>query len=184
MNLPETAELLAFAQAFDQRTVGRADVIAWQGVLVDAPFEDCHEAVRRHYTEHTERLMPAHVLRILGEIGAERARAARKWAPGQYGVAAGEAYPEISGPIDDSNMPEDVKTRLRELLTERFGPSDREALRPRTVAWEREHKAYVRVREQNPLYRPAEAVSHCPDGYEGCQPSSPCAARTHWWERT
>jgi hypothetical protein len=45
VNLSETALVLAQMQAYDQRTVGDSDVIAWHSLLVDAPFEDCQEAV-------------------------------------------------------------------------------------------------------------------------------------------
>lgn len=39
MNKAEAAELLAFAAAFDQRTIGNADVEAWALALADVPWD-------------------------------------------------------------------------------------------------------------------------------------------------
>ena len=163
MNLPETGLMLAQMQAYDQRTVGESDVIAWQALLVDAPFEDCQEAIRRHYSENTDRIMPAHVRRLVRDIHGEREMAVRAtgWAAGQHGVARDDAHPEITGPIDDSNLAPVLKAKLHELLSERFPEASREKLKPRTVAWEREHRAFVRLRdgEPNPYYRPGQRSS-------------------------
>lgn len=64
MTPAEAAKLLAKAAAFDQRTIGRADALAWAEVLADISFDDALDAVTTHYAESTERLMPAHVRRI------------------------------------------------------------------------------------------------------------------------
>lgn len=50
MNKADTAELLAFAAAFDQRTIGNADVEAWTLVLADTPWDDTtREAIALYY---------------------------------------------------------------------------------------------------------------------------------------
>lgn len=50
MNKAEAAELLTFAAAFDQRTIGNADVEAWALALADVPWDDStREAVARFY---------------------------------------------------------------------------------------------------------------------------------------
>lgn len=72
MTPAETAKLLAKASAFDQRTVGTADVAAWHEVLADVDFTDALVAVSRHYAEHVERLMPAHVRAHVKTIRAQR----------------------------------------------------------------------------------------------------------------
>lgn len=61
MNLSETAELLALCAAFDSRTIGEADVYAWQSVLERVDAEVGKDAVRAHYATHRERIMPADV---------------------------------------------------------------------------------------------------------------------------
>jgi hypothetical protein len=63
--------------------------------------------------------------------------------------------PEISGPVAESELTAPVRALLdsvRAMLPE----GSREQLMPRRVAWEKEHRAYVRVRdsEPNPYYRP------------------------------
>lgn len=166
MNLSETAELIATMAAYDQRTIGEADVIAWQTVLTDAPFQDCREAVLRYYAEHTDRIMPAHVRRIVRDIRREREAAARAtgWAPGQAGVPKDQAAPEVhsGGRMALSDLPAavaDLVAQVRAGLPE----GDPEALYPRRAAWEREHAAYLRTKnaEPNPLYRTRE-VPTCP----------------------
>lgn len=157
MNLSETADLLTAMSAFDRRTIGDGDVIAWQAVLPDAAFADALEAVKRYYAEHTEWMMPAHVRRLIRDIIGEREAAARAtgWAPGQAGVPKDQAMPEIAGPIEETALTPQVRALLdsvRAMLPE----GSREALMPRTVAWEKAHAAYRRAQngEPNPHYRP------------------------------
>jgi len=89
MNLKETNTALALVQAFDRRTVGEVDVRAWQSVLGDLEVADVMEAVRRHYADSSEWMMPAHVRRGVAEIVAERNRPEPSpYAPGQYGCCA------------------------------------------------------------------------------------------------
>lgn len=157
MNLSETADLLTAMAAFDRRTIGDGDVIAWQAILFDASFEDCLEAVKDHYAEHTEWMMPAHVRRLVRDIIRQREAAARHtgWAPGQAGVPKDQALPEApSGErLALSDLPAavaDLVARVRADLPE----GSRETLMPRRVAWEREHAAYLRTRDAkpNPFY--------------------------------
>jgi hypothetical protein len=71
----QAAKLLALASAIDQRTVGEADAVAWADLLDGLDFDRCVEAVRRHYRESTDRLMPAHVRRLArttGDVGTMR----------------------------------------------------------------------------------------------------------------
>lgn len=154
MNLSQTALVLAQMQAYDQRTIGDADVIAWHSLLVDAPFEDCQEAVRQHYAENTERIMPAHVRRLVRDMASQREMAARAtgWAPGQAGVPKDQAMPEVTGR-------ELTSTPVAELIAQAHAalpPGSREALMPRRVAWEKEFDAYRRQQnaQPNPHYRP------------------------------
>lgn len=78
MNLSETAVLLGLAAARDQRTVGETDVRAWHEDLEDIDFDDARQAITRHYRESTDRLMPAHVRRLVAEIVRERRREVRE----------------------------------------------------------------------------------------------------------
>jgi len=73
----ETAKVLAAAAAFDQRTVGTADVAAWHSALGELDYADARDAVTRHYRTTADRIMPVHVLHYAGEIRSERAQ--RDW---------------------------------------------------------------------------------------------------------
>lgn len=169
MNVIETARALGLAQAFDRRTVGEMDVRAWQAILADADVADVLEAIQQHYAVETEWIMPAHIRRAVAEMN--RKRNVSTWAPGQYGVPRDEAAPRVDGErLALSDLPAavaDLVTRVRADLPE----GSREALAPRTVAWEREHRAYLRSHdgEPNPLYRPAEERECVVDGNGLCQ---------------
>lgn len=76
MTPEDVGRILAAAAGRDQRTVGTADVLAWYQDIGDLDPDDALAAVSRHYRESTDRLMPAHIRRIVAVIDRERARAA------------------------------------------------------------------------------------------------------------
>lgn len=169
MNRSEAARLLALVASFNNRSIGEADVVAWHSVLDDVGLPDAEEAVRRHFRASAEWIMPVHIRSLVRDILEERAKAALTtgWAPGQYGVPREGAMPEVSGRIEVYEVPGpllDLLTQVRTILPE----GSREALFPRRVAWEREHQAFLRVRdaEPNPLYRPKMPSE--PIRCEGC----------------
>lgn len=61
MTPSQTAELLGFAAAFDRRTVGKADALAWHTILADIDFTAAREAVAAHYAAETRWIMPADI---------------------------------------------------------------------------------------------------------------------------
>lgn len=149
MNLDEASRVLAKAAGFDRRTVGQADVLAWQEALNDIPVDDALQAVTVHYRDTTDWLMPAHVRRHAATIDRDRRRAARELDEHQ----AIEAYRGQAGPLTDRRAEiRDFVGQVREVLPE----GDREALHPRRTAWEREHEAFQRQQgaEPNPNYDP------------------------------
>lgn len=155
MNITETSNALALAQAFDNRTVGEANIRAWYAVLGDLDAADVMRAIQEHYAAKTEWIMPATIRAAAAAYELERRKAATKWAPGQYGVPKGEALPEIAGPIAEADVTPEVRALL-ESVRAMLPEGSREALMPRTVAWERKHAAYRRQQEAqpNPRYRP------------------------------
>jgi hypothetical protein len=70
----DVVDVLTKAAAFDQRTVGHADVLAWHEVLGRLDRDDALTAVTRHYTESRERVMPADVVRLARVVREERRR--------------------------------------------------------------------------------------------------------------
>lgn len=72
MNHSQTAALLALAAAFDARTIGEADVAAWQDVLADTAYEDAVTVVKAHYTRTRDRIMPVDVLTGVKKIRNDR----------------------------------------------------------------------------------------------------------------
>jgi hypothetical protein len=61
----EIGQLLAYAAAFDKRTVGEADVIAWHDVLSDLHYDRAKDAIRAWYADHDTMIMPANVRRAV-----------------------------------------------------------------------------------------------------------------------
>ena len=61
MTPDETIDLLCVAAAFDRRTTGESDVIAWHAAVGDLDFTDSRAAVIAHYQESRDWVMPADV---------------------------------------------------------------------------------------------------------------------------
>ena len=77
MNKSETAVLLAFCAAYDQRTIGDADVLAWHQAL-ESPWvpnidlDEAQEAVVAWYRETSQRITVADVLKRVKTGRADR----------------------------------------------------------------------------------------------------------------
>lgn len=76
MNKAEVALILAAAAARDLRTVGDADVLAWHDDLHDITYPDARDALKRHYRDSTDRIMPAHIRHHVRAIRDEHRRQA------------------------------------------------------------------------------------------------------------
>lgn len=74
MTPEDVVDVLSKCSAFDQRTVGEVDVIAWHEVLCRVDRDDALAAVARHYAESSARAMPADILRQSRVARDERKR--------------------------------------------------------------------------------------------------------------
>lgn len=81
MTPAEITRVLAAAQAFDQRTVGDFDILAWHKAIGHLDFTDSVEAVARYYATTRERIMPSDVADGVRAIRADRERREAKSAP-------------------------------------------------------------------------------------------------------
>lgn len=61
MTPQETGQVLALCAAYDSRTVGRADILAWHDVIGDVAYTDAMQAVKDHYRDHRERITVADI---------------------------------------------------------------------------------------------------------------------------
>lgn len=73
MTPSEVGQVLAKVAAFDRRTVGETDILAWLEAIGDLPLEDALAAVTRHYRESDQWLKPSHVRDQVTAIRNERA---------------------------------------------------------------------------------------------------------------
>lgn len=62
MNRAQIVDLLTYAAACDQRTVGEADVLVWFDMLAPLDYATAAEAMRQHYRRQPDvRLKPGHL---------------------------------------------------------------------------------------------------------------------------
>jgi len=166
----DIANVLAKAAAFDQRTVGQADILAWHEALQDLDPADALAAVTRHYAGSEQRIMPVHVRRIATELRRQR----RELEAEQERQRAIEAYAAQAGPLTDRSAEiQAFVGQMRSVTPE----GSREALMPRRVAWEREHRHAQRQAEAvpNPAYDPS--MRPVPEWN-----ASPRGSTAAWWE--
>lgn len=77
MNMAEAARLLSACAAYDRRTIGDVDVMAWHKALGGLEFTDALEGVSQHYTRTKDWIMPSDVIAEVKIIRAERERQRR-----------------------------------------------------------------------------------------------------------
>lgn len=79
MTPAETGRVLAKLAAFDQRTVGAADIAAWHEVIGHLDPASCIRAVTAHYRENSHRAMPSEIRKLATELRVqERAAQSRR----------------------------------------------------------------------------------------------------------
>jgi hypothetical protein len=61
MNRSESAQALSVAAAYDNRTIGETNVMAWADALADLRLTDVIDAIKAHYRDTTEFVQPAHI---------------------------------------------------------------------------------------------------------------------------
>lgn len=191
MTPDETALVLTKASAFDQRTIGEADVMAWHSVLEDIPVDDALQAVSNHYRDSTTRLWPADVRRLAAEIDYKRRGAIRKaeLEAKQPALPSAPADPrrvkelvrEVAAklPVVESvRIHERAKTRAR---NERGRP---EPLKPRQ--FHKPEKPKKKPRYEDPVSDDVArmATRYLIDGYEPEVVSEKFAISRKWCEKT
>lgn len=109
MNRSQIALLLTAIAGRDQRTIGDADVLAWHQDLGDLGYDDALAAVTRHFRDSIDRIMPAHIRRIVRIIHDEqRAHSVvAELPPGRFD----------QDPDRDARLARNV-SKIRELLDE------------------------------------------------------------------
>lgn len=100
MNHDEMVDLLSLISARDNRTVGRATVLAWLEDLDGIDFRDARRAVTQHYRESTDWLMPAHIRDHVRAIREER---------------LGPPGPGLSSPVPPPADPDDPRAYMAAL---------------------------------------------------------------------
>lgn len=118
MTPSQTAELLGLCAAFDRRTIGKADVLAWQTVLGDIEFDAAKRAVTQHYATETRWIMPADIRTAVQQQRTSNVRDIH---------GAGQA-----AEVPDAD-PDDVPAYLAALRAQRTRAADGMELKPRPM---------------------------------------------------
>ena len=61
MRLSETGELLALISAYDNRNFNKETTAAWYDLLGPYSLDEAKQAVKKHYADNPDWLMPSHV---------------------------------------------------------------------------------------------------------------------------
>lgn len=170
MNFDETTALTTILfTAYDRPKPDGLDEV-WYAALSDVPFDLARLAAIQLIQTSTFVPKIAELRSRAAEIGRDRRRQLRE-ADERLAI---EQYAATAGPLTDRSA--DIQAFVGQVRSG-LPDGDREALRPRTVAWEREHRAFERATNAapNPDYDPSmrpvpewTASRHKP---EGC-----------WWE--
>lgn len=104
MTPSQTAELLTFCAAFDRRTIGKADVLAWHTVLADIDYDAARHAVTAHYATETRWIMPADIRQAVRKHRAD--------------TAADYQGPGLTADIPDAD-PDDIPAYLAAIRNQR-----------------------------------------------------------------
>ena len=170
MNLDETSALTSIIfTAYDRPKPEGLDDI-WYASMHDVPFDLARLAAIQLIQTSTFLPKVAEIRQRAAELARERRRIEREAAERK----AIEAYAANAGPLRDRSAEiQAFVGQVRDVLPE----GDREALMPRTVAWEREYRASQRAANAipNPDYDPS--MGPIP---EWC--ASKAAPAGEWWE--
>jgi len=91
MTLEQTIDILAVAAAFDRRTIGEGDAVAWHAALSDLSFIEARDAVIAHYRDRRDWIMPADVRQRVKAIRGRRLDEGEKFLDPPSGLD-GPAY--------------------------------------------------------------------------------------------
>lgn len=144
--------------AYDQRTLGDTDVLAWHEALnlADPPIDrdDALHAVARWHAEALDgRIRPAHVIRGAQAIAHRRAGQAKAAE-----VEEQRALDASTGPTADRQAQlRSVVTDIAEKLTAKYGPSNPGVIRRREW-YDREQRRQRADAAPNPNYDPSRAA--------------------------
>jgi hypothetical protein len=114
----QTAELLGVMAAFDRRTIGQADVEAWHLVIHDLNQDDCLTAIRDHYAESRDWLMPADIR--TRALTAARHRAGQQRAAELQAQRDHEQHAIEAAPVEPVDR-EALRDKLRALAARGLG---------------------------------------------------------------
>lgn len=72
MNRSETAQALAVAAAYDNRTIGESNVMAWSDALSDLRLADVVAAIKLHYRASEDFAVPSRIRTLVNQIRSHR----------------------------------------------------------------------------------------------------------------
>lgn len=183
----DTARVLAKIAAFDQRTVGAADIAAWHEVIGHLDIGDCLNAVALHYREQSTRAMPADVRRLALAIRDTRQAAERQNERRlAIGPSTRDRSPEVAALVQEviAALPTpDAHTRALARARRERGresPELRQAKQPKPKKRKQKQDYPKPVSDEVA----ALATRYLIDGYTPADVAERLAVSRRWCERT
>lgn len=184
MTPEQTADVLVKLAAYDQRTVGAGDVLAWHEVIGHMDLADCLAAVTAHYASEPRRAMPADIRRLAIDIRDTR-KSREHQAERRLALEAG--VPDRS---------EDVKALVRAVAdalpkvdnhTRALNRARKERGRPMPAPAPKEKRAKSKPKDYPPPQSDevaAMATRYLLDGHEPASVAERLGVSKRWCERT
>jgi hypothetical protein len=184
VNEAEVVDVLTKCAAFDQRTVGETDVLAWHEVLGSLEIRDCLDAVTTHYTHESKRAMPADI-RTLALVIRDERKSKQRVLERRLSIESGPTTTDRS----------DEVTALVQSVVDSLPRADIQEKAIARARRERGHvKPDVKPRRRNkppkdypdPATEDAAALArqYLRDGYAPAEVSERLAISKRWCERT
>lgn len=93
MKKSEVLKLLTIASAFDNRRPTDVQVEAWHAVIGDLDYALAEAAVRRHFRESSQWMLPVHVVDGAAALATEQAWTAPTLSPDEAELCAAAGVP-------------------------------------------------------------------------------------------
>jgi hypothetical protein len=132
MNLIEAGRVLTKIVSYDNRTTGKANILAWHEALSDLDEQECLDAVAAHFRESDAWLLPVHIRR--------RVAAARRLEQGRLNAERDDELRRQIERVPTKDRSAEVAELLAKLRDRLPNPGQDVLRRPEVVEWDKDRE--------------------------------------------